>query len=88
MRSRTSQNRLRAIGMRVRIGSADGEALWSALLDDSDRRPLVGCAMRWRVDEAPPERVFTRAPNENVAGSCSAAARSSERPFDTACRAA
>ena len=74
--------------MRVRIGSADGEhyvARYSTILIEG--RWWID-AMRWRVDEAPPERVFTRARNDDAARSCSAAGRSGERAFDTAWRGA
>ena len=71
--------------MRVRIGAADGEhyvARYSTILIEG--RWWID-AMRWRVDETPPERVFTEAPDENIARSCRAAARSSAPGFDSAC---
>jgi len=46
--------------MRVRIGSADGEhyvARYSTILIEGH---WWIDAMRWRVDEAPPERIFTQ----------------------------
>ena len=74
--------------MRVRIGAADGEhyvARYSTILIEG--RWWID-AMRWRLDEAPPERIFTRAVTTGAMLRCNVAARSSARAFDTACRAA
>jgi len=73
--------------MRVRIGSADGEhyvARYSTILIEG--RWWID-AMRWSVDEAPPERVFTRVLNDDAAQSYRAA-RCSTRGIDSACRGA
>jgi len=75
--------------MRVRIGSADGEhyvARYSTILIEG--RWWID-AMRWRVDEAPPERVFTEAPeNEFKSPTRNGGAWGTRRRFDSACRGA
>ena len=78
--------------MRVRISSADGQhyvARYATVLIDG--RWWID-AMRWRPDESPPERVFTRAmpagTREIAARSCNATRRAARDAFDSARRAA
>lgn len=71
--------------MRVRISAADGQhyvARYATILIDG--RWWID-AMRWRHDEAPPERIFTRALRDDDHFGCSLRLRDAVHRIDTAC---